>query len=210
MLPFSIDQFFDVFGRYNLGVYPAQYGLFGIALAAVFLSVRPRHEAGRIVSGILAALWLWMGAAYHIAHFAEINPAAYLFGILSILQAIVFFYTGVIRRKLEFEFETDIYDWAGAAAIVYALAAYPILGSVFGHEFPRAPTFGVPCPTAIFTFGMLLLLRSGPPLYVLVIPLLWALIGTSASVLLGVWEDLGLLIAGLGGTVLILLKNRER
>lgn len=210
MLPFTTEHFFSVFERYNLAVYPAQYGLFGLALAAVFLSVRPRQDAGRIVSGILAVLWLWMGAVYHIAFFSEINPAAYLFGTLSILQAVIFIYVGVIRQAMEFEFETNFYGWAGAAAIVYALAVYPVLGMVIGHQFPRAPTFGVPCPTAIFTFGMLLFLRRRPPLFVLVIPVLWSLIGSSASVLLGVREDVGLLVAGIGGGVLILFKNKDR
>ena len=60
----------------------------------------------------------------------------------------------------------------------------------------RAPVFGVaPCPTTIFTFAVLIVLRA--PLKLSLIPLLWAAIGTSAAVLLGVKEDFGLAAAGL-------------
>jgi hypothetical protein len=56
--------------------------------------------------------------------------------------------------------------------------------------------FGVtPCPTTIFTFGVLLLSARPLPALLLVIPLAWAAIGGSAAVLLGVREDLTLTAA---------------
>jgi hypothetical protein len=90
------------------------------------------------------------------------------------------------------------------------MAIYPVLGSLFGHTFPRAPMFGVaPCPATIFTFGMLLWTTRPMPACLLVIPALWALIGLSAAVNLGVPQDYGLAIAGVLGTVLILLENHK-
>lgn len=209
MLPFTVEQFFAVFERYNIAVYPSQFGLFGLAIAAVFLSVKPKEEAGRIVSGILAAFWLWTGAVYHIAFFADINPAAYLFGTLFILQGVIFIYVGLIRRDLDFQFETDLYGIAGAVLVFYALVVYPLLGFAFGHLFPRAPTFGVPCPTTIFTFGLLLWVRQRPSFFVYVIPFLWSLVGSTAAVFLDIREDFGLLAAGIGGTLLVLFKHRD-
>jgi hypothetical protein len=47
------------------------------------------------------------------------------------------------------------------------------------------------------------------PACLLVIPALWALIGLSAAVNLGVPQDYGLAIAGFLGTVLILLQNHK-
>lgn len=68
--------------------------------------------------------------------------------------------------------------------------------------------FGVaPCPTTIFTFGLLLLTRGPVPLRLLVIPLLWALVGASAALHLGVREDLGLVVTGLVATALLLLAR---
>ena len=67
-----------------------------------------------------------------------------------------------------------------------------------------------PAPTAIFTFGMLLMLEGRAPLHLAVIPFLWALAGGSAAVLLlGIPEDLSLLIAGVLGLALLIWKRRQ-
>jgi positive regulator of sigma E activity len=47
------------------------------------------------------------------------------------------------------------------------------------------------------------------PFYVYLIPLLWSLVGMSAALNLGVPEDYGLAIAGVGGTVLLWMHNRK-
>jgi hypothetical protein len=78
--------------------------------------------------------------------------------------------------------------------ILYALILYPIVGSLLGHVYPSSPTFGLPCPTTIFTFGMLLWVRK-PPLIVLIIPVLWSIVGFSAALQLGIKEDIGLPMA---------------
>ena len=65
----------------------------------------------------------------------------------------------------------------------------------FVQPYPRTPTFGVPCPTTLFTVGILMM---STPMYrrLLVIPLLWTFIGGSAALLLGVTTDFVLLAAG--------------
>ena len=64
--------------------------------------------------------------------------------------------------------------------------------------------FGVaPCPTAIFTFGLLMLSARPLPIWLLCIPLAWAGIGSTAAVLLGVREDLGLLVSGILAVTLL-------
>ncbi|WP_339379209.1 DUF6064 family protein [aff. Roholtiella sp. LEGE 12411] len=34
-------------------------------------------------------------------------------------------------------------------------AIYPLIGYSLERTFPSLPTFGIPCPTTIFTFGLL-------------------------------------------------------
>ena len=70
----------------------------------------------------------------------------------------------------------------------YALA-YPALNMLAGHTYPASPTFGVPCPTGILTAGLLLTTAHRPPIPVVVVPVLWALIGGSAALVLGVATD---------------------
>lgn len=80
---------------------------------------------------------------------------------------------------------------------VYAAAIYEILGYIAGHGLLNGPLFDVaPCPTTIFTIGVMLLARGFPLLlWLSVIPVLWTLVGTSAALFLGVREDAGLAVA---------------
>jgi len=98
----------------------------------------------------------------------------------------------------------------GGIFALYALVIYPVLGYSFGHVYPASPTFGAPCPTTIFTFGLLLWTDKRFPRHILVIPLLWSIIGFTAALSLTIREDFGLLIAGLLGTLLILLVRGKQ
>jgi hypothetical protein len=142
-------------------------------------------------------------------YFSTINGAALGFGALFIVQAVLWLIFGVVRPKLSFQWETNPYTIIGAVMIVYAMIVYPILGTLQGHGYPRSPSFGVaPCPTTIFTFGLLLLTNARVPKSLLVIPFLWSLLGISASYQLGIREDIGLLVAGVLSVVLLFWRDR--
>src|SRR5690606_8340310 len=146
-----------------------------IAVLAIVLSVFGGKRSGRYPAAILALMWAWAGAVYDIYFFAEINSAAYFFGGLFLVQAGVSGGLPVRRDEdLSFQGRSDVYGWAGTAIIAYALVIYPILGRFAGHEFPRNPTFGLPCPLTIFTFGILLWSSRPVPRWVLAVPAIWA------------------------------------
>ena len=72
------------------------------------------------------------------------------------------------------------------------------MGLMATHPYPETPLFGVaPCPTTIFTLGLLLLASHPRPMLLAAVPILWAAIGGSAAVLINVPQDWGLLVAGL-------------
>jgi hypothetical protein len=54
----------------------------------------------------------------------------------------------------------------------------------------------LPCPTTIFTFGVLLFVNKKISVPVLITPFLWSLMGLSAAVNLSIYDDFGSLIAG--------------
>jgi hypothetical protein len=156
---------------------------------------------------ILAIFWLWTGIVYHILHFARVNTAAYLFGELFVVQGFLFLYAALRSSFPSFEFRSDLRGFFGAGFIVFATLVYPALGYLLGHVYPSAPTFGVPCPTAIFTFGVLLFARTRLPVYLYMIPLIWSVIGASAAFYFGVLEDIGLFVAGILGSFLLFTKR---
>jgi hypothetical protein len=211
-LPFDAEQFLQLFAAYNRAIWPFQFVLVGAALAALYVAVRPDVRSERAPAFLLAALWVWSGAVYHLMFFRQINPAASLFGALFLSQAVVLLALAR-RRRLVLRFSRSVAGWAGAALIAYALVLYPILGALLGHTYPAMPTFGAPCPVTIFTFGLLLWNVKRTPWYAVAIPVFWSVVGSSAAITLGMREDLGLPVAAAITLVAALathVRNRRR
>ena len=208
-LPFTTEQFFAVFRDYNTSVWPAQLVLLALAVVALGIIWHRPKWGGAAVSIILSLLWAWMAIGYHLVFFAEINPLAYVFAAVSFAGAILFFWFGVVRREISFSFGGDPRSFAGLALILFALVIYPMWVSASGHGFPELPTFGLPCPTTIYTIGLLAFSTGRGTRWVAIVPFLWSLVGTQAAFLLDVRPDLGLGVAGLVALVLIIAPGRE-
>lgn len=192
-LPFTPDQFFDLFGRYNADVWPMQIVLAALGVVAAVLALRT--DFPRLVFAALALLWLWMGVVYHYLYFSEINAAARVFAGMFVLQGLYF---GMIPmgRTARFETARGWNRWIAIGLMIYAFAIYPIIGLTVGQSWPNMPIFGVPCPTTIFTIAVLLLVKPGTVnRSVTIIPVIWSVIATSAALKLGVTEDFALPVA---------------
>jgi hypothetical protein len=194
-LPFTAEQFFDLLAAYNEGLWPA---LLALWIASVLVSVRllsPRRPSDRWISALLAAHWAWSALEYHVGFFTRINQAAWVFAALFLLQAAVFFWAGVVHGRLSFAPWRNAWAPVAWGLVAYSLV-YPAINAAQHLSVSRIPTFGVPCPTMIFTAGMLML--ATPRSWRLSIgPVLWSLIGGSAAFLLGVRADYALPIAGI-------------
>jgi hypothetical protein len=191
-LPFTADQFFEVFAVYNDVLWPAVVAWWLLALTAV-AAAWMIPSASRWLMRLLALLWLWNGLVYHAWLFSAINPAAWGFAVLFLIQAALL--VSASRREVQPFFTAR--GWRqplGSALAVYAFL-YPFLTIAVGHRFPATPTFGVPCPTAIMTIGLLLTIPT-LPVRLTIIPAMWALVGGSAAYLLRVPTDYVLLGAG--------------
>ncbi len=197
MLPFTTEQFFDVFAAYNRAIWPVHVVIYAAAVLVLVTAARRPAWSGRGVLILLGVAWLLNGIGYHFTFFARINPAAYVFGGLFVIQGLAFL-TYAIQRPLQLVFAADVPTAVAVSLIAYALVGYSAIGIALGHGWPRMPVFGVaPCPTTIFTLAMMMMVRPRPPWWLTVIPLIWAAIGTSAALLLGVPEDLGLPVAAI-------------
>jgi hypothetical protein len=191
-LPFSREEFFGVFARYNESLWPAQVLIYLLALGAVAFALRRTKDASRGAYAILAILWLWMGVAYHAALFTKIDPLAGFFAVAFIAQGFLFGGLAARRNVAVMAPRSTFSGWAGAGLVAFGLLGYPLLSLVEGHFYPYQPTFGLPCPTTIFTLGFVVWAWNEIPRIAIVIPILWAATGTLASLQLGVPEDLSL------------------
>jgi hypothetical protein len=166
-LPFTPEQFLGVFAEYNDALWPAVIGFWLASLGVLVATWRKPTSYSRALTYLLAALWAWNAIAYHVWFFTRINPAAWLFGAVFALQAVLFMWAGA-RTRIEYFTSDGVMARVGASLTVYALT-YPFLTMAVGHQYPAAPTFGVPCPTVILTIGLLLSVRGGiPPILAIV------------------------------------------
>ena len=212
MLPFTVDEFFGVFRSYNESVWPAQIALLVLGIAAIGLTVRGRHDDKRWAVGILALLWLWMAIAYLLVFFRPVNRVAGIFAMVFAIQAILL---AVEARRVNPARPITVPRSRASTAIAvailgYALVGYPIVGWMVGHRYPAFPTFGVPCPTTIFTLGIVAWWSGTIPWRLLVIPVAWSILGASAAMQLGVPEDWGLPVASALTVAAIALGHRHR
>lgn len=209
-LPFTVDQFLGVFRDYNISIWPIQIAAYILGISAAVLAFSDKEKKDRIISFILSILWLWNGVVYHLINFSRINKLAYLFGILFLVQGFLFFFYGTIKNKIAFGPKNNYLSIIGTLFIIYAAVIYPLIGYILGHGYPYSPQLGVaPCPTTILTLGLILLAGEVMPLKVIWIPLLWSLIGTSASWNLGIWEDIGMTAAALFSISIIIYGKRR-
>jgi Family of unknown function (DUF6064) len=202
--PFTIEQFLGVFVSYNAAIWPAQIVAYGMGLIAVAALASERQTATQSIAAVLAVMWAWNGIGYHSLSFSAINPAAKVFAVFFIVEAILFVRCALADPPLHFRIGRDFQSLAGSTCIAYAMLVYPILGIWAEHGLMSGPMFGVaPCPTTIFTIGMLLLARGAWVKWLSIIPLLWSLVGFAAALQLGIREDLGLAVAGLWLLILV-------
>jgi hypothetical protein len=151
-----------------------------------------------------------MGLVYHAGFFASVNPAAIGFAAGFVVQAVLFLRLAV-RGKVMVTPRNDPAGWAGGALVILGLIVYPLMSVAAGHRYPAQPTFGLPCPTTIFTLGIMLWMLGPVPGYLFVIPVLWAMTGTVAALQLGVTEDLSLAAALLlTGIVVVARRTAHR
>ncbi len=207
--PFTIKQFFGVFEHYNLGVFPSQLLLITAGLLSLLLIVRGSSVRNQFAGGLTGLLWLWMGLVYHIIYFSGINPAAKIFGVAFIIEGILILYETFIRKRMVIDIKNGTESYLAFFFLVFGIFIYPAIGYIITHEAARTIALGLPCPTTIFTFGILILAKEKIPGYILVIPTLWALIGLSAAIHFEVPQDFLIIVAGVSAIFIIQRRHLQ-
>ena len=163
----------------------------------------------KIIGGYIGVLWIWIGIAYHIGYFTLINPAAYIFGILFILQGLFTLFETFRGQKLQFKIDGGIIDYFAYFILFFAIIIYPILLYFLENSIYTTITLGLPCPSTILTFGFFMLSTRSFTKYLLIIPGIWTIIGTSAAFNFGVYPDYMMLITAIVSTVYLLSRKKN-
>lgn len=139
-LPFTSDQFFGVFASYNRAFVVVVVALWLASLGTLAFVLRDPARRSRTLSLLLGVLWAWNAVAYHALFFTRINPAAWLFAALFVVQAVLFFRVAA-GRHIEYFSSAGWRRGVGLVLVAYALA-YSFLAIALGHSYPETPTFG--------------------------------------------------------------------
>ena len=60
-IPFTAEQFLEIFEKYNLAIWPMQVIAYLLSIAAVLLAIKKIRYSDRIISAVLSCYWVWMG-----------------------------------------------------------------------------------------------------------------------------------------------------
>lgn len=177
-LMFSPPVYWRLVERYNREAWPLHLLMLGAALLLLWLAARKPAMAGRWVAGVLAAIWLWVGWAFHHQAYAQINWAADYAAIAFALQAGLLVGLGVMRPRGAVPDTGPALRRAGLALAALAMLAYPVAGLLAGGTWARAEAFGLmPEPTALATLGLLLAAVQAHRAWLAAIPLLSLAVG---------------------------------
>jgi len=209
----SVEGFYEMFGVYNRAVWPMPVVMYVLAVAAVVLAVKKTKRSDSFVSLIMGFFWLWGGIVFSLMYFGRFHPIGYFSALLFMFQGKVFVLNGLgvgVKPRVSFRFCSDGYGWVGALLVLYALVVYPLIGFATGHGYPGGPIFGTaPCPVTIFTIGMLCWTERKEPTVLFIVPILWGVCGILAVAAYGVFADIGLVVSGLVGIVLLVRRKNS-
>jgi len=208
MISFSIKEFLLMLESYNLAIWPLQIFAYTLVVLALFFLFRPTYYSHKIILAILSLFWLFTGIVFCFLYWGPTHIFGYVFGICCVIQGLMFLYS-IRRSNMKIGPKDTAYTFIGTLFVLYATIGYPIFGYYLGHIYPRFFAIGlVPCPTTIFTFGIFLIINNKVPVKYLVIPLVISLGGILAAYK-GIYEDIGLVIVGILGAILILHSNMK-
>ncbi len=202
----TLAQLLDLFARYNNAIWPMPLAAYGLGLVALFLALRRDARSSQVVLLILAFFWLWMGLVLSLVYVTQLSVAPALVGAVEYTLQGVLLAAVALRSGFTFQPRMDAYGVLGALAVLYALIGYPVVEYLLGRGYPQTAPFGlVPCPTSMFTLGLLLWAPRPWRRALLVIPIL---VGLSAAIVVpkGVVEDLALVLLSVVVAVLAIYR----
>lgn len=209
MLPFTIDTYFAMIAQYNLAIWPLPLAGVALALAVLFLVVRPRLASGRIIGAVLLFAWLWSGIGFHLLQFAQINFAAPAYAGLFVLQGLLIGWVCVVRGALSFRLSTNISCVVALVLVILAVTVWPLVGLLMGEGLAAAPVFAAdPTATVLLTLALWLMARGPGVFWLSVIPVLWTFVDGATYAVLGTPAGLVFPVLGLVVVTLLVLKRR--
>lgn len=216
------EEFWRLIDQYDGAVFPLQLVFAAVAVTLVVLVARrPGPGTTMLVKLFLAACYTWIGIVFFLIFNRRLCAQVGYF------QPIVMFaITGLMcldawTGKTQFRWPRGIaHRLVMLALIAYSIVGYPVAGWLLGHAyevevtrgtFIWVPIVGVfPCPTTVFALALFVPALPRADKKVLIALLVWAVPSVLGPPMrhYGVYEDLGLFVAGVYGLLLLIFRWR--
>lgn len=184
-LMFSPRTYWRLVELHNRELWPSHLVGLAVGTALLWLATLRRPGAGRVAAAALAAVWVWVGWAFHWQRYATINWAATWFAAAFWLQAALLVFLGVLHRA-ERRRQPDL--WVRGTGWTLAMAGlilYPLAGVLAGRPWTHAEVFAVmPEPTALASAGFVLAARQPHAVWLCIVPVLSFMVGMATMRLL--------------------------
>lgn len=201
MLPFDAGAMFAALAHYHATFWPLQWLALAWGVATLGAAASGFSRTALL---LLAAASIWVGAAWHIATFAQLNFAAPIYGALFVVEGAVLAWVAA-RGRVALRFRRRARDWVGLSVAVAALVGYPLVDRLSGVPWPAVRLPGAaPCPTALFALGILLLAGGRSAAGLMVLPALWTVAAGATGWVLAIGHDQLLPVAGVAALALAL------
>ncbi len=201
LIPYSADAYQGLFAFYYLDTSPAH--LVALPFGFVIAVMLARHsKRGPVISRlIIAAFWIWTGAIFHGQYFTDLNWAAEYFGYAFIGQGVLIAAHTLINRN-DICRPEPLTRVIGGMLVVFSMALSPTIAAIMETPISHAHLFGItPLPLIIATVGVFTVTLARTSLWLLIIPVTWAVWEILAAQTIGLWHDFALAIFALGAII---------
>lgn len=199
-IPFTADVYQQLFRNYNEEWWPVQ--LFGLAIgAAVIWAGRSRTFGARsqLIGVFLGAVWAWIGYAWYLGVYADLNWAGTYIAGACFVQAFLLVAMGLAGR-LDREPGRKMTEFTSEVAL-FGLVAYACYAFLSGREWADSLVFGHdPQATAVVTLGMVLMVAR-PAWLLMIVPLVICILSGVTAHVLGFF--VGYVTLGLGALAIV-------
>jgi hypothetical protein len=206
LLLFSPEVYFSSIAFYNQTIWPLPLLAIGISLLFFWLTLKLEHKTPITAMFILALGWAWCGTIYHLKFYQQINWMAFYYGWMFITQSVLMMvwllkaWWIISQQENASLSETDIVQnlkWQrtiGKILIGLSVFALPLIGLIDGPNIKASLLLGLsPAPTLLATFG-LKLVSEKTPLWLLIIPISFSIVGLLTSHTIGSAQALAYLL----------------
>ena len=207
-IPFTADIYFRLLERMSESFWPLHLLTLMLGVTAVWLAFK---NCSRLVCLLIAPVWAFVGYAFFIQHYAELNWAGGYIGYVFFAQTILLLLVALTGLGFDNVSRKKPAAVIGIAIALAGLIGLPFMAPLMGGSWLQAEVFGIHAdPTAVTTLGLALIMFRGWGLWLIAImPAFWLLISGLTLWVLGTPGAIALFAIVATGLIGLIWKSAE-